>query len=103
MNPKEYLLVLGNGARKRHRHEIDKGQVVTFMVQLEIQHQGTWLPVIRYDSAHGISHVDRYNLTGEQQKDWLDLTFEDALTFADVDINENWENYRQRFLRGLFP
>jgi hypothetical protein len=27
----------------------------------------------------------------------------DALTFADDDINENWEIYRTRFLSGGFP
>jgi len=103
MNSKEYLLILGNGVRKRHRHETEQGRVAAFMVQLEINHLGTWTPILRYDSAHGISHVDRYNLIGEQQKNWLNLTFEETLTFADVDINENWKNYKERFLRGLFP
>jgi hypothetical protein len=26
-----------------------------------------------------------------------------ALTLADDDINENWEIYREKFLRGDFP
>jgi hypothetical protein len=29
--------------------------------------------------------------------------YKDALTFADDDINENWEIYRTRFLSGGFP
>jgi len=33
----------------------------------------------------------------------LYLDYEEALTFADDDINENWEIYREKFLRGYFP
>jgi len=33
----------------------------------------------------------------------LYLDYEDALIFADDDINENREIYRERFLRGGFP
>ena len=38
-------------------------------------------------------------------KAWFDLYlgYEDALTLADDDINENWEIYRERFLKGDFP
>jgi hypothetical protein len=28
------------------------------------------------------------------------MSYEDALTYADEDINENWEIYRHRFLKG---
>ncbi len=37
MAEKEYLVRLGERARKRHYHKTEKGQVVTFMVQLEIE------------------------------------------------------------------
>lgn len=73
------------------------------MVQLEIYHEGNWWQVLRYDSAHGFSHIDRYDLKCNQVKEGLDLTFDKALTLADIDINENWKNYRDRFLRGLRP
>jgi len=29
--------------------------------------------------------------------------YENALTLADDDINDNWQTYRERFLRGEFP
>ncbi|NUO82151.1 hypothetical protein HUU05_18935 [candidate division KSB1 bacterium] len=103
MHSKEYLLPLSNGVRKRHYHELEKGRVIAFMVQLEIYYEGRWRNVLRYDSAHGFSHIDRYNLKGEQIKESLDLTFDEALALADVDINENWENYRDRFLKGMHP
>ena len=32
----EYVIPLGENARKRHYHETDKGEVVGFAVQLEV-------------------------------------------------------------------
>ena len=29
--------------------------------------------------------------------------FEDALTLSDDDIDDNWENYKERFLAGGMP
>jgi hypothetical protein len=45
---KEYLIRLGERARKRHYHKTDKGHVVTFMLQLEVEvEEGVWNAVIR--------------------------------------------------------
>jgi len=33
----------------------------------------------------------------------LYLDYEDALTLADDDINENWEVYKEKVLEGGFP
>lgn len=103
MGTKEYILLLAHDARKRHYHETVRGKIVRFVVQLEIYHRDKWWPVVRFDSAHGFSHTDRYNIKGEKRKEILDLPFEEATTLADIDINENWDHYRGRFLRGMFP
>ncbi len=102
-NTKEYVILLGNKARKRHFHEARKGKVVFFVVQLEIMFEGRWKPVLRYDLSYGFSHIDRYNLKGIQKKEVLDLPFKEVLTLADMDINENWQKYKNRFLRGRYP
>lgn len=69
MAEKEYLIRLGEGARKRHYHKTDKGNLLAFMVQLEVEvEDGIWKPVIRYDCAHDFAHRDRYNLKGDQDK-----------------------------------
>ncbi|NIR53051.1 hypothetical protein GWO43_30870 [candidate division KSB1 bacterium] len=36
MKTKEYLILLGKNARKRHHHTTESGKVVGFVVQLEI-------------------------------------------------------------------
>ena len=104
MAEKAYLIRLGDGARKRHSHQTERGRVVAFMEQLEIQVvEGVWRPVLRYDCAHDFAHRDRYNLDGEQQKDDLHLSYAEALNLADGYINQNWKVYKERFLRGMYP
>jgi len=73
------------------------------MVQLEIRINGEWREVIRYDCAHNYTHKDCMNLKWEDRKMRLFLNYDDALTLADDDLNENWEYYKDRFLKGEFP
>jgi len=58
---------------------------------------------IRYDTAHGYAHIDRFNLQGKRRKENLRLNFAEALTRAERDIKQNWTTYRERFLKGEFP
>jgi hypothetical protein len=99
---KEYIIPYSRDARKRHYHKTFRGKVVEFMVQLEIRHEDNWKEVVRYDCAHGYAHCDSYSMTGKMEKDKLYFRFEDALTLSD-DIDDNWENYKERFLAGGMP
>ena len=103
MPEKEYLILLDVDTRKRHYHVIQAGRITRFIVQLEIKIRGEWRSVIRYDCAHDYAHKDCYNIKGKSRKINLYLDYEDALTLADEDINENWELYKEKFLRGDFP
>jgi hypothetical protein len=96
----EYVIPLGENARKRHYHETAKGKVSGFVVQLEVFHRRQWKPVVRYDSAHGVAHRHQYYLDGTQAKAELDLKFGEALVLADEDIKENWKIYQKAFLEG---
>ena len=96
----EYVIPLGENARKRHYHESDKGKVIGFAVQLEVLADDRWQVVIRYDSAHGYAHIDRYYLDGRKIKIELYLNFPEALILADEDIKENWKIYQKAFLEG---
>ncbi|MFH1950794.1 MAG: hypothetical protein ABIL06_04165 [Pseudomonadota bacterium] len=96
----EYLVPLGEGTRKRHYHESDKGRLAEFVVQLEVFVDDRWNAVIRYDSAHGFPHIDRYYRDGRKTKKLLPLEFDEALVLADEDIRENWKIYQRAFLEG---
>ena len=100
MRVTEYIIPLGENARKRHYHETAGGKVTRFVVQLEVLVEGQWKVVIRYDSAHGLAHIDRYRLDGAKAKTELVLKFDEALVLADEDIRENWRIYRKGFLEG---
>lgn len=100
MSITEYVIPLGGNARKRHYHETDKGWVVTFAVQMEVFINSQWQVVIRYDSAHGFPHIDRYYLDGRKIKIGLQLNLSEALILAGEDIKENWRTYQKAFLEG---
>lgn len=100
MNVTEYVIPLGENARKRHYHETNKGNVTAFSVQLEVFVNNLWQAVIRYDSAHGFAHIDQYSLGGKKIKKELHLKLNEALTLADEDIKENWKAYQKVFLES---
>jgi hypothetical protein len=95
----EYVRALGEGARERHCHEARRGTVVSFVVQLEVELRGAWVPVIRYDMAHGRAHIDLYETPTQKRKQFLELSPTEALTLAEEDLKENWEEYQAEFLR----
>ena len=61
--------------------------------------ENVWTPVIRYDSAHGSAHIDKYSPDGKKKKTYLNLDLNTALTLVDWDINNNWERYIRDFWR----
>ena len=97
----DFVVVFDDGVRNRHYHEMEKGKVTYFAVQLEIEVKGEWKVAIRYDCSHGFSHVDKYDIKGNQTKRLLNLSFESALTYGDWDINKNWLKYKEEFLKGM--
>ena len=74
--------------------------MISFAVQLEVLVNDQWKVVIRYDSAHQFTHIDRYYLDGKKVKKKLRMELGEALTLADEDIKENWKIYQQAFLEG---
>ena len=98
-----YIVPYSSDARKRHYHKTERGRVVHFSVQLEIEAEGEWKPAVRYDCCHRFVHRDSYSLRGRQRKEGLELSYQEALIFADEDIDESWERYRAAFLRGGYP
>ena len=77
--------------------------MVHFLIQLEVKVQGVWKEVIRYDTAHGFAHIDRFNIRGRKKKERLALSFNEALTTAERDMKQNWLTYHEQFLEGKFP
>lgn len=102
MKKKTYIFMLSDKDRKRHEHLKDKGKVLEFVVQYEILLGKKWMPVVRYDTAHGYAHKDLISPDGSKEKIFMGVVnLNEALTLADKDINENWERYKDRYLRRI--
>ena len=94
--------MLSDTDRKRHEHTTDKGEVTKFVVQYETLFKDKWLPIVRYDTAHGYAHKDLLNPDGSTEKIFLGMAdLNEALTLADIDINEKWERYKERYFRRI--
>ena len=95
----EYAIRLGPNDRYRHLHIRAKDAIVFFRVQYETMVKGRWLPVVRYDSAHGYAHRDLLDQKGNVSKTPLfNQGLNDALTFAESDLKANWLKYKRAFL-----
>ena len=78
---------------------------MSFVVQLEVLHprRGAWLPVVRYDTAHGFAHRDRVFPDGTVEKTPLPIDdYNQALNYAEIDLRDHWEEYRDRFLKECY-
>jgi hypothetical protein len=102
MIKKTYIFMLSDKDRKRHEHITEKGKVKRFLVQYESFLANKWVPIVRYDTAHGYAHKDLINPDGSVEKVFFgEADFTEALTLADFDINENWERYKDNYLRRM--
>ena len=102
MSETEFLILYDVDVRLRHTHLTLHGRVLNFVVQLEIRIGDQWIPVVRYDTAHGFSHRDILHPDGSVTKTPLFVgNYAEALTYAEGDLKSNWDLYRERFLREM--
>jgi hypothetical protein len=99
MKTTEYVTPLGSDGRRRTKHIRIDNTITEFVVQYEINIKDNWYPVVRYDTAHGFAHKDILFYNGDIRKEMLPFDdFNLALTFAEKDLRDNWQEYRKRFL-----
>ena len=100
---REYFLEIEEGTIAYVYFKTIKGVVTEFVVKLLIEFKGKWHEIIRFDSGHNCPHKDILNTNGEViRKVWYDfLDNGQALTMAVTDIKDNFEFYKERYLRWL--
>jgi len=83
----------------RVRFELDRGQVVSFVVQLEcFLADAGWLAIVRYDTAHGFAHRDKMHPRDETEKTEIPVrSYKEGLNYATDDLKANWREYRRRY------
>jgi hypothetical protein len=88
--------------RLRMRIETEKGKVKDIVVQYEAKFGDEWHPIARYDCSHGFLHRDVLFPGGRKEKYPLDIPdLNIALMYAEQDIKDRWQWYRNRYKRRL--
>ena len=104
MNRKEYFKILDNelNDRLRERIDIDKGQIIDFVVQYESFINEKWVALVRYDFAHGYFHRDKITPDGKKEKQKIDINDrKTAHTYAEQDLTERWKFYKKQYVKKL--
>ena len=98
MIEREYIISLPGGQCIRERIIKERGQILAFVVQLETYLGEKWHPVMRYDTAHGFTHLDILRPDGTARKVALDFpSYNAALTFAQRDLKARYQAYVERY------
>ena len=104
MREVEFRRFLDETNALRVRFELERGRVLKFVVQLESRFEGEdlWVPVVRYDTAHGYAHCDRLHPYEEATKTRMTTAdYNEALNFALRDLKGNWATYRRSYEEWL--
>ena len=84
MVDKTYVQMITDQDRIRVRFKKDRGKINDFVVQYETLVKDQWMPIIRYDTAHGQPHTDVISPDGTKEKRLLHFpNFNDAFSYAE--------------------
>lgn len=103
MKQKEFFKILGKEEhdRLRVRLTINKGELTNLVVQYESFIEGKWIPIVRYDIEHGFFHRDVMTPKGEKIKTPIEIQdLHSATIFAEQDIKDKWQYYKQKFIKN---
>lgn len=79
-----------------------KGKVVDIVIQYETFINNKWVPIVRYDCAHGFFHRDCMNPDGTQDKVAISIDqLEIALGYAEQELKDNWHIHKSNYLNKL--
>jgi hypothetical protein len=84
--------------------EVEKGQVINFVVKLYSIIENKKYEILRFDSGHNHPHKDILNKDGQViRKVWFrHLSNNEVLTKALFDIRNNFEKHIERFNKKWF-
>lgn len=88
--------------RLRVRLKTDKGNLNDVVYQYETLIEGKWFEIVRYDCAHGFFHRDVMFPNGDKEKQEIIIDdLKQASKYAEQDLKDRWEWYRERFVKKL--
>jgi len=104
MKEKAFTVLLdkvGND-RLRVRLQVDNGELIDVVYQYEALIDQQWRAIVRYDCAHGFFHRDVMLPNGDKEKYEIAIdNLKSASKYAEQDLKDRWEWYRERYLKKL--
>lgn len=98
---KEYVTSRSANVRQRVIFTTDGNDVIDFRVQLEVEIDGTWTWVRRYDTSNGEAHMDIKRSNGTEEKHIpMNLPYKAALNHAIGEFEQKWEKFVEWYFRG---
>lgn len=98
MRTVEFRRLFDDENAARVRFQLDRNRIILFVVQLECFIKEEWIPIVRYDTAHGFAHRDLMHPARPPEKKEIQVEdFNAGLTFALQDLATNWKKYRERY------
>lgn len=100
----EFLSILDKFGhdRLRVRLKIEKGELIDVVYQYETFINGNWMPIVRYDCAHGFFHRDILKPNGDKEKQEIEIdNLKNASKYAEQDLKDRWEWYKDRFIKKM--
>ena len=86
----------------RVRLKVERGELVDIVFQYESFINDKWTPIVRYDCAHGFFHRDILKPNGDkEQKEIAIDSMKSASKYAEQDLKDRWQWYREKYLRKL--
>jgi hypothetical protein len=82
--------------------KIDKGALIDVVYQYEALIEGNWTSIVRYDCAHGFFHRDILKPNGDKEKQEIVIdNLKSASKYAEQDLKDRWEWYKERYIKKL--
>lgn len=100
----EFLSILDKFGHDRLRVclKVDKGVLIDVVFQYEALIQDRWVPIVRYDCAHGFFHRDILMPNGDKEKQEIAIdNLKSASNYAEQDLKDRWEWYKERYIKKL--
>jgi len=98
----EFVIEFSQTCRLRERFIKNQGIILEFAIQLEIEVEGKWMAIRRYDTAHGFFHCDTIHADGQTEKQPIPaVNFNEALSIAEHELRQFWKIHRDEFIKEV--
>ena len=96
------IWMFSNKNQLRVRLVIDGGTLIDLMYHYEILIENQWQAIVRYDCVHGFFHRDILLPNGDKVKKAIEMeNLKAASKFAEQDLKDRWEWYRENYIKKL--